>query len=227
MERQEDMIPPAPMKGEHGKAVKLIIIFHLVGLMGLSIPFTRGLFLALVPYHLLLMLIIIVLSHDRVDNRFILFALLIFVLGFTAEWIGVHQHWLFGDYTYGKTLGFKLSGVPLIIGINWFLLTYAAGVLMRRSRIRSMALRIIFGASLLVLLDMLIEPVAISLDYWHWANGLIPLKNYSCWFFVSALMLIIFELFRFKKQGIAGPVLLLMEFIFFGILCIVQTIFLP
>jgi putative membrane protein len=221
MERQENIRSHNLLKEEYSKSkifVSIIILFHIVGLVGLSIPSTRPLFLYIVPFHLLLMLAVVVLNHNYVDGRFLLFILIVFVLGFIAEWIGVHKHWLFGDYHYGKTLGFQLLDVPLIIGLNWFLLTYSTGVLMDRSRLKSMFFRIITGALLLVLLDVLIELIAMRLDYWHWANDVIPVKNYICWFFASAFMLMIFELFRFKKQSIVAPVLLLTEFVFFGLL---------
>lgn len=212
---------PGTLKREKNKvliAILVIIIFHLVGLIGLCTPSLRPQFLHLVPYHLLLMLVVVVLSHQNADIRLLLFALCLFILGYSAEWLGVNKHLLFGDYQYGQTLGFKLSGVPLIIGVNWFLLIYSTGVLMQRSRIKSMFLRVMAGALLLVLLDLLIEPVAMHFDYWQWANGSIPLSNYLCWFFVSAFMLILFERFSFKKQNIVGPVLLLTEFGFFAVL---------
>jgi|ERR1700744_1863969 len=221
MERQENMRSQKLLKEESRKSklsVFIIILFHIVGLIGLSIPATRSLFLYIVPFHLLLMLVVIVLNHNYIDGRFLIFILIVFVLGFIAEWIGVHKHWLFGDYHYGKTLRFQLLEVPLIIGINWFLLTYSAGVLMDRSRLKSMFFRIITGALLLVLLDVLIEAMAMCLDYWHWANDVIPAKNYICWFFASAFMLFVFELFRFKRQNIVAPALLLAQFIFFGLL---------
>jgi putative membrane protein len=105
-----------------------------------------------------------------------------------------------------------------MIGVNWFLLIYAAGVTMQRSRLKSAFFRVIAGAAVLVLLDLIIEPVAIKFDYWEWNDGIIPLKNYICWFFVSAGMLYIFEWFSFKKQSIAAPILLVTEFVFFGVL---------
>jgi putative membrane protein len=221
MERAEDMRATGALKGEKNKiqiAVLVIIIFHLVGLIGLCAQSLRPQFLQLVPYHLLLMLVVVVLSHQNADIRLLLFALCLLILGYSAEWLGVNKHLLFGDYQYGQTLGFKLSGIPLIIGVNWFLLIYSAGVLMQRSRVKSLFLRVIAGALLLVLLDLLIEPVAIRFDYWHWTNGSIPLSNYLCWFFVSAFMLILFERFQFKKQSIVAPALLVTELIFFGIL---------
>jgi putative membrane protein len=118
-------------------------------------------------------------------------------------------------------MGLKIFDIPLTIGINWFLLIYAAGVTMQRSRLKSMAPRVIVGALLLVLLDLLIEPIAIRFDYWHWADNIIPFKNYYCWLLVSAVMLFVFEKFGFKKQSIAAPVLMVTEFVFFGVLNIV------
>ncbi|MCO5937066.1 carotenoid biosynthesis protein [Mucilaginibacter sp. RB4R14] len=215
MEGEEDMnIPPRI-------AIGIIILFHIVGLAGLLLPATQPLFLQIVPIHLLLMLGVIVFSHHKLSSSFGIFILLIFWLGFLAEWIGVHKGWLFGSYAYDTTLGVKLSGIPLMIGINWFLLIYATGVAMQRSRLKSPFFRVITGAAVLVLLDLLIEPIAIKFDYWHWNSPAIPLKNYICWFLVSMVMLYIFEQFRFKKQSIAAPVLLVTEFVFFGLLNLV------
>lgn len=203
------------------QAVSTILIFHLAGLVGLILPFTRPLFLYIVPFHLLLMLAVIGLNHKAIDGRFIVFVFVTFILGLIAEWIGIHTHLLFGDYSYGNTLGFKLSGVPLIIGCNWFMLIYSAGVFMQRSRLKNFLIRALIGAFLLVLLDVLIEPIAIHLDYWHWANSIIPLKNYICWFGVSFLMLLLFEAFRFKQQSVVAIVFLLTQFVFFGLLCLI------
>jgi putative membrane protein len=199
-------------------AIVVIILFHAVGLIGLSIPVTRPLFLQIVPFHLLLMLAVIILSHHKLSSHFGIFILIIFWFGFIAEWIGVHKGWLFGNYAYGNTLGLKLFDIPLMIGVNWFLLVYAVGVTMQRIRLKSAFFRVITGAAVLVLLDLLIEPVAIRFDYWHWVNNIIPLKNYICWFLVSACMLYVFEWFSFKKQSKVAPVLLVTEFVFFGVL---------
>ncbi|MEO7213787.1 carotenoid biosynthesis protein [Mucilaginibacter sp.] len=202
-------------------AIIIIVLFHFVGLVGLLVPATRPLFLQLVPWHLLLMLLVIVLAHKNFDGKFVGFMALVFVSGIVLEWIGVHKKWVFGDYAYGEVLGIKILDIPLTIGINWFLLIYAAGVTMQRSRLMSIIPRVIVGSLLLVVLDLLIEPVAIRFDYWHWTDNIIPFKNYYCWFLVSAVMLFVFEKFGFKKQSIAAPVLLATEFVFFGVLSLV------
>jgi putative membrane protein len=208
------MMPPRKI----AVSVAVIILFHVVGLVGFFVPALTPLFLKLVPFHLLLMLLVILVNHYRLSDRFWAFALLIFCLGILAEWIGVHKNWLFGRYQYGRTLGVKVADIPLMIGVNWLMLVYAAGVLMQRFRLKSMLFRILIGAALLVLLDILIEPVAIKFDYWTWINHSIPLKNYLCWFGVSAAFLWIFESFKFKTQSIVAPILLLVQFIFFLLL---------
>lgn len=217
MERAQDLKNPLNMIATRSQRVSIIIIilFHVVGLVGCSLPATDVLFLKLVPWHLLLMTIVIIYNHHQLDGRFFLFALFIFIIGFTAELIGVHTGWLFGNYVYGETLGTQLFRIPLMIGVNWFLLIYSTGVLLQRSRIKNKAIRILTGAIILVLLDILIEPMAIHFDYWHWANSHIPLKNYVCWFGLSALLLFVFDQFKFKLQSIVAPALLIMQFLFF------------
>jgi putative membrane protein len=223
MEGPKNMSPPslrqlAKEKNQMVIPIFIIILFHLVGLIGFLVPGLTPVFLRIVPWHLLLMLMVIIFSHKNCDDKFLLFVLCLFISGYGIEWIGIHKYWLFGNYYYGQTLGIQLSGVPLAIGINWFLLIYSAGVLMQRSRLKSMLLRIITGALLLVLLDTLIEPVATRFDYWHWTSDIIPFKNYICWFLVSCFMLLVFELFDFKKQSTVAAVFLITQFVFFSIL---------
>ncbi|MGN8067510.1 carotenoid biosynthesis protein [Mucilaginibacter sp. SG564] len=217
MERAQDLKNPLKAATTRPQRVSIIIIilFHAVGLIGCSLPATDVLFLKLVPWHLLLMTIVIVYNHHQLESRFFLFVLLVFAIGFAAEWIGVHTGRLFGNYTYGETLGFKLFQIPVMIGINWFLLIYSTGILLQRSRIKSGIARILAGAVILVLLDVLIEPMAIHFDYWHWTNNHIPLKNYVCWFGLSALLLFLFDQFKFKRQSMVAPMLLIMQFVFF------------
>jgi putative membrane protein len=217
-------LKPKPYESSPKSQLTLIIIillFHVVGLTGLAMPSLRPLFLQLVPWHILLMMVIIIASHRPLDGKILLFALLVFIAGYGAEWIGVHINWLFGNYAYGETLGLQLYNIPLIIGVNWFLLVYSSGVLMQQLRIRSMFTRILTAGLVLVLLDLLIEPVAIKLDYWHWKDNIIPLENYAGWFLVSVVMLFVFEKFNFKKQSIVAPLFLLVQFLFFAILHLV------
>ena len=199
-------------------AAGIIILFHIVGLVGLAVPAIQPIFLKIVPFHLILMLVVLFLTHNPINEKFISFMALIYILGFAVEWVGVHKSWIFGHYAYDNTLGVKVSAIPLTIGINWFMLIYATGITMARSRIKSKWARIILGAAMLVALDLLIEPVAIMFNYWHWYSNTIPLKNYFGWFAASGLMLWLFEEFKFKNQSWVAPLFLGIQFVFFGFL---------
>ncbi|QJD97080.1 carotenoid biosynthesis protein [Mucilaginibacter robiniae] len=199
----------------------VIILFHVVGLAGFYLHSFRPLFLRIVPFHLELMLLVVLINHQKPDFKFVIFALMVYVLGFAGEWIGVHTQLLFGHYHYGRTLGPKLWAIPLTIGINWFLLVYGAGVLLQRSRLKNVWIRILVGTIILVALDWLIEPIAMRFDYWNWVGGSVPLKNYIGWFIVSAVFLGVFEAFKFKRQSAVAPTLLITQFIFFGLLHLV------
>lgn len=207
------------------RLIGLIIAFDVVGMAGFIIPATQHIFTALVPWNLLLMTVLIVLSHEQAGGKFLLFLVVVCTIGFGAEWTGVHKQLIFGNYYYGQTMSWKLWDIPVIMSITWFLLIYSTGITMQWLGVRNTLLRVITGSVTLVLLDMLIEPIAMRFDYWHWAGGIVPLKNYWGWLMMSVLLLFIFEAFRFKKQSMVAPVLLLMQFVFFGVLNLVPTLF--
>jgi len=217
MERPQNIAPDIKAK-RTAFAIKLVVLFHLVGLAGLLIAAARPLFLQLVPYHLLLMMLVLFYTHDGFNKKFAGFFLFVFIVGFTVEWIGVHTGKLFGNYAYGPTLGLQIDDIPVIMGINWFLLIYATGVTLQYLPIKAISVRVFAGALLLVLLDLLIEPVAIRLNYWHWVDKAIPLNNYLCWFIISMAFLLVFELLRFRKQSLVAVILLVCQFIFFAAL---------
>ncbi len=107
-----------------------------------------------------------------------------YMLTLLLEVIGVKTGMIFGDYIYGDVLGFKLFGVPLIIGFNW--LFVIAGAFSVSSRISSNKIIIVsLSAVFSVLFDYLLEPVAMKLGYWEWKDSIIPVQNYAAWFIIS------------------------------------------
>ena len=75
------------------------------------------------------------------------------------------------------------------------------------------------GATLAVLFDWLIEPVAVKLGYWQWnGDGSIPLYNYICWVTISVLLLGIFHYLKFNKRNKFAINLLLIQMMFFLLL---------
>ena len=192
-----------------------IVMFHLVGLYGFLNSDLEQLFIALVPYHLLLMLSLLAISTGDFSFNFRVFAIIVYLAGFFIEVIGVNTGLVFGSYTYGEALGFKLFSTPLLIGVNWLILVYCTGVFLEQFKIKSSFFFSLLGALILLSLDFLIEPIAIRFDYWSWAGGQIPLQNYLGWYLFSFLLFWIFRGLDFQKQNKAAIVLLFAQAGFF------------
>ncbi|MFD2874688.1 carotenoid biosynthesis protein [Mucilaginibacter ximonensis] len=221
MERTQNLKPIRPARSFYERetnTVRVIVIFHLVGFIGLYFLPTKPYFIHLVPVHLWLMMLLVLINHDEPGKKFLAFTGIVFLTGWLVEYCGVYTGALFGNYTYGHTLGISVFKIPVLMGVTWFLLVYTTGVSMRKLNIKPMILRIFGGAVLLVILDFLIEPIAQRLDYWHWDGNEAPPQNYICWFIISAALLVVFELFKFKKQSMVGPSILICQFIFFAAL---------
>lgn len=165
--------------------IVLLVIIYGVGLTALLLSELREVVLPLSPYTLLLSFLILLTSY-RWGSPIVWAAILVFSLGFSAEWIGVHKGWLFGIYYYGPNLGPKISSVPVIIGINWAMLTFVTGAVVS-SFIKNRWGIILVAALLMTGLDFVMEPVAVENGYWFWKGGKIPLYNYLCWFLVALL----------------------------------------
>ncbi|HLP56698.1 MAG TPA: carotenoid biosynthesis protein [Fluviicola sp.] len=193
----------------------IIVIFHTVGLFGLFSG-SRDYFLSLSPMNLLISLGCLLLSM-RFSAKLAMDMALVGIVGFTVEWIGVHTGYLFGDYAYGETLGWKWLDIPLIISINWIMLSFASIACVLHLTVPDW-LKALLSALLMTGLDVLIEPVAIQSDFWSWNGGTIPIFNYVCWFLVS--FPVHYYLIRRKtaQQNPVGIGLFLVLIVFFGIL---------
>ena len=167
--------------------IVLITIFFAVGTIGIALPEHRDNLVRLSSFHLLLTFIVLYYSRKDKKDKFFLFAFLIFVLGILVESIGTNTGILFGDYKYGTTLGAKVFGVPLIIGVNWATMVVCSSTLVYRLKL-NLIWKSVLAAILMTSLDFLIEPVAVKLDFWSWARGEIPIYNYICWFVISLPM---------------------------------------
>ena len=108
------------------------------------------------------------------------------------EIIGTNTGLIFGEYAYGRTLGFQVGHVPLIIGVNWLMLVYAtAAVVNSVAEKQHFVIKAALSAGLMVFLDFFIEPVAIRYDFWSWTDNIIPIQNYVAWFVIAFALLIV------------------------------------
>jgi putative membrane protein len=201
-------------------ALALLMAMHIAGFIGLQHPVSRPIFEQLIAFNLVVTAAIVFYFHTDFSYRFIAFALVSFLAGYFVEVAGVHTGLIFGNYQYGEALGFKIWQVPLLIGLNWLVLVYCTGVISHKLPVPVMV-KIITGALLMVLLDYLIEPVAIKHDWWAWQGNKVPLQNYAGWFISALVLLAFFHILRFGKNNRMAPIVYTVQFLFF----LMQNIF--
>ena len=201
----------------------LILVMYFAGLLGLWFESTRALFEMATPFNLITSIILLFLAQRKYSPSFWIFVSMTFLVCFFIEVIGVKTEAIFGTYNYGKTLGFKVLEVPLLIGINWIMITFIVNYFISTyfsffiftSKI-TLFFKAILSAVLMVMIDYLIEPVAIKHDFWSWAGDVVPLQNYIGWFLVALPLCMLFQYSRFEKINKFAYYLLLAQLLFFG-----------
>ena len=181
-------------KNKLSLAIFFIFFFNITGSFGLFIEDLIAYILPLTQLNLLLVFCLFLYANNNYSKIFILLCLKIFFFGFFVEVVGVNTGIIFGEYSYGNTLGLKLFNTPLVMGINWLNLSLASfGVISFFTEKK--ILLILLSSILMVSLDYIIEPIAINLDFWSWQNISVPIHNYFGWFFgaIIAQMLIVFS----------------------------------
>jgi putative membrane protein len=208
-------LQPMERKDSHYKvALALVIAMHIAGLIGLQHPLSRPFFEQLIAFNLVVTAAIVFYFHSNFSYQFIVFTVVTFLAGYFVEVAGVHTGAIFGHYQYGRALGFKIWDVPVLIGLNWLILVYCSGVITHKLPIPT-SIKIAAGALLMVLLDFLIEPIAIKHDWWTWQSDTVPLQNYAGWIISALVLLTFFHKLPFAKQNRIAPVVYVVQFLFF------------
>jgi putative membrane protein len=214
MEFSNSSASPAAPTSRLRVAQGLVLLFHVTGFVGLAFSRDKSFYLTYTPLTLLLTAGLLGAFQSVRNWAFWLFVMQAFTLGFMAEFIGVHTGWLFGSYTYGATLGPKYEEIPWLIGLNWVIVSYCAGVLASYLPLPGL-LRVLVGAALMVGFDLCLEPVASHYDFWHWTGNIIPLRNFRDWFLLSLLLQFLFLRADFPKRNPLVPLVYMVQLLFF------------
>ena len=199
---------------------KFVIIFYSIATFGFIFSLTRQLFISLTPYALIINFFLLLFFHREKKNRknlFIFFS--IYILGLTVEIIGVHSGFLFGEYYYGKGLGIKILGTPLLIGLNWLFLVYTTSSVLEGFKIDRM-LKVFISSFLMLCYDIILEQLAAEMDMWYWKDNNIPLKNYLAWFIIAFIFHSMIKIFRVTTRNKLASTLLFCQSAFLMILFI-------
>ncbi|MFO8233898.1 MAG: carotenoid biosynthesis protein [Bacteroidales bacterium] len=194
-----------------------LVIIYLVGLVGISVNSLRPMYVYLTPITLLISAMILLAFHEPWNRKFLFSVLIIFLGSFLIEYLGASTGAVFGNYEYQETLGLKLFNVPLVIGINWLLVVYSSYYI-ASYLVKNKYLRLLAGGGLLLVFDLLLEPVAVKLDMWSWGGGEVPVQNYLAWFIIGIAFMSLFVVLKLKLNNKVAGYLYFIMVGFFGML---------
>ncbi len=194
--------------------IGILVVLHLVGIVGYSLPEYRPLFQLITPGHLIVITIVLLFEKSVLNQGFWTFFAVAFLLGFCVEVFGIKSGLLFGYYEYTDWLGFKLLDVPVVIGLLWASTAYACNQV-AGNMFKDAFLQVIAAALLMVLFDYMIEPFAVSAELWKWNMSEIPTYNYISWFIVGIILSVIYQFCVKTSDNKVAPYFLVIQVLFF------------
>lgn len=164
----------------------IIYIYFLAGIVWHLIPATKEIVLPLTSYGLYVFSILLLfIERKNFSLISILWFVFIVVTTFFIEVLGVKTGNIFGEYNYSNVLGIKLLQVPIIIALNWGFVLLGIYSLVINTKISSNVLKVVLISILTVIFDIMLEPIAIKLNYWNWHASSVPLQNYLAWYLIA------------------------------------------
>ena len=202
------------IKKEH-YAIVVLWLFQVSAIIGVLLGF-QGWFIEKTPLNLIIQVILLFWVFNLKNLKKAGLFLTLFAIGMTAEIVGVATGFPFGEYGYGANMGLKLMGVPLLIGCNWAVLVFCGATLANRF-FTNIWIKSVFGGVLMVLLDLPMEIVAPTFDFWEFV-GQPPFENYFSWLIIGTIMHFILHSFKLKGNLSFSLHLYLAQFVFFATL---------
>lgn len=223
----------------------IVIIIYIVGLVGLSLPICHNVFVTLSSVNIMLAVVLVVFYHTTSHTimqkaqeqqlhgvspgdyitmqgiNFVFKSFLVGVAGFFLEVDGVQTGLIFGEYSYGNVLGPKMMEVPLILGLNWFFMVYCSTQIAGLFKLPMVPTALLAGG-IMTGYDLILEPNAIAMGYWHWHNGEIPLQNYIAWFVAGSLFSLFYIYRSTRVHNMMAIFLFSIQVIFFILLIIIR-----
>lgn len=195
-------------------SIFIIWLFNVSGIIGILSSKSEW-FLGLTPLNLMLYFIIILWNLKKIDIRFLYAFSIPFIIGFLVEFLGVNYSLFFGTYEYGENLGAKIGGVPIMICINWGVLTVITSDISKIIS-KNTVIRFVLGGFMMMILDVVIEVSAPRFDFWEFENGVVPLKNYIAWFVIASIAHFFYNRFKIESDKKISIQILIAITIFFS-----------
>jgi putative membrane protein len=203
-------------------AILWIVLVHFFGIIGIwlgQIELIPNWFLPATPLTILVSAIVVLLRYEKFKSTRVMAFVVIAVLSFLIELYGVKSGNLFGTYTYGNNLGWKIFDVPIIIGVNWAVLIMVAQQLTTHYiGINGRFFSALSVATIMTTFDLLLEVLAPQLDFWSFTHmNYAPVENFVAWFAVS-FCFGLFSYSHFRNQNRTAVLYGIAQLVFFMVL---------
>lgn len=193
--------------------IGLLWLFHISGIIGISLGYKEW-FVSRTSMNLFVLIMVLMLFFPLDTIKKISIFLIVGILGFIAEYLGVNYGLFFGSYSYGENLGTKFFGVPWLIGANWAMLTFITGCIASKF-LSNMWLKALVGTSLMLILDVFMEKIAPIFDFWEFEGGIAPIDNYLAWGAFAYAFQLLYHRFDIKGNFVLSAHMLAVQLVFF------------
>jgi putative membrane protein len=107
---------------------------------------------------------------------------------YAVEFVGITTGWPYGEFAYTVDLGPTVAGIPVALPVFFLPLVvngYLLCLLLLGDRGASLAVRLPVVVATVVLMDLVLDPGAVALGFWTYADGGpfygVPFSNFLGW----------------------------------------------
>ena len=145
----------------------ILMLYYLSYLTGLTSGGQEAWFMKYAASMFYLNTVMLLIYHRKWNIGSLLFFCGVAAAGFAFELTASQTNLIYGHYSFGKSLGLSVSGVPWAIGLYWLVITISSGCFAAKFKIKPAGLRAILAALLQTGVALLIFQVATKLDFWN------------------------------------------------------------
>ena len=117
---------------------------------------------------------------------------LIIIGGYLITLLVVNINLFLGNINYGGLLGYKIFGVPFLIGLLWLIISLSSWHIVSFSSL-SKPIKYLIGIFIVLVFNLALEQFAQKIGLWSWGQGQAGINNYIFWAVASGLSFLIIE----------------------------------
>lgn len=179
------------------------ILFPLVGAIGFIASAENILpsYLAFSPLMILFGTLVMRLPliaglKPLINRKSVLAILSLSLYAYLIEYVGLKTGWPYGNFEYLVELGPMIGGVPIGLPVFFIPLVVNSYLLVNLFEVDNFVKRFSYTLALIILVDLVLDPAAVSLGIWTYSEGFyygVPLSNFAGWLISGSVAILMLE----------------------------------